>query len=458
MTGQGIKSSSVSNPEIEDESKAMPVGREERIFAIDALRGFALLGILVMNIASFGLPEAAYFFPVAAGGSTGWNYASWFIAYSLCEGKMRAMFSMMFGASVYLLMERLSRKGMASEAADIHYRRMLWLLLFGLLHAFLIWSGDILYFYAICGLFLYPLRKLSPKALIISACVLFLFISASGIGRYFHARHLRAEYASVKAEERAGKKLTKEQEETRESWTEANNKSFPPADELQKIYDAHRGGYLKLLVFRAKSVLRLHGLPLYTPSLYFDMLEMMLIGIALIKLGVLTGDRSRKLYWWMAGLGFAIGITSHAITAWIVARQGFSLVSQSLAEITYESGRLAVFGYCAALLLLLKSGVLRRSILRLAAVGQMAFSNYILTSLICVTLFEGFGCGLFGKLQRWQLYPIVLGIWIVQLVISPIWLRHFRFGPLEWAWRSLTYCKAQPMRVREMASSESSNL
>jgi len=103
MTGQVIESSSVSNPEIADESKAMPVGREERIFAIDALRGFALLGILVMNIASFGLPEAAYFFPVAAGGSTGWNYASWFIAYSLCEGKMRAMFSMMFGASVYLL-------------------------------------------------------------------------------------------------------------------------------------------------------------------------------------------------------------------------------------------------------------------------------------------------------------------------------------------------------------------
>jgi uncharacterized protein len=124
----------------------------------------------------------------------------------------------------------------------------------------------------------------------------------------------------------------------------------------------------------------------------------------------------------------------------------FTITAQYLGQILYEPGRFAVFGYCAVLLLLIKSNLLRGLISRLAAVGQMAFSNYILTSILCVIIFEGFGFGLFGKLQRWQLYPIMLGIWIMQLEISPIWLRHFRFGPLEWAWRSLTYCKAQPMR------------
>ncbi len=184
---------------------AAPVNREERIFAIDMLRGFALLGILILNIVYFGLPVYAYLFPIVAGGSSGWNYAAWFTAFSLGEGQMRALFSMMFGASVLLLVERLSRRGAAAQAADIHYRRMLWLQLFGLLHAYLIWDGDILYFYAICGLFLYPLRKLLPKALIVSACVLFLFISGQGIFRYVLVRNLQAEYLKIEGQRKAGK-------------------------------------------------------------------------------------------------------------------------------------------------------------------------------------------------------------------------------------------------------------
>jgi len=109
-------------------------------------------------------------------------------------------------------------------------------------------------------------------------------------------------------------------------------------------------------------------------------------------------------------------------------------------------GRISAFGYIALLLLIIKSGMLRGVTATLASVGQMAFSNYILTSLICTALFEGYGAGLFGKLQRFELYAVVLFVWLVILVISPIWLRHFRFGPLEWVWRSLTYWKRQPFR------------
>ena len=141
-----------------------PVSSEERISALDTIRGFALLGILLMNVCSFGLPDAAYANPAPAGGATGWNLIAWSIMGVLADGKMRAIFSLTFGAGVYLLIDRLSRKGAAADAADIHYRRMLWLMLFGMMHAYLIWDGDILFFYAVLGLVLYPLRKLSPRA------------------------------------------------------------------------------------------------------------------------------------------------------------------------------------------------------------------------------------------------------------------------------------------------------
>jgi len=422
-----------------------PVEKAERISAVDTLRGFALLGILVMNIAAFGLPEQAYMFPVAAGGSSGRNFATWFIVFSMWEGKMRGMFSLMFGASVYLLVDRLSRKGAAVEAADIHYRRMLWLLLFGILHAYLIWYGDILFCYALCGLLLYPLRKLSPKTLLISAGALVLLNSSFSTIGYFHVRHLRAEYQKVEADEKAGKKLTKEQQDIKKEWTSTAERAFPPGDELQKSYDAHRGNYLKLLKYRAGLVFRFHGKPIYFPPFYFDFLAMMVAGMALIKMNVLSGGRSRSFYGWMALLGFGIGFPSHGITAWLVAREGFSVTSTHGVWMFYELGRFATFGYCAVLLLLVKAGRWRALTSRLAAVGQMAFSNYILTSLICTTIFEGYGFGLFGRLQRWQLYLVVPAVWLVQLIVSPIWLRHFRFGPLEWGWRSLTYWRIQPM-------------
>jgi uncharacterized protein len=97
---------------------------------------------------------------------------------------------------------------------------------------------------------------------------------------------------------------------------------------------------------------------------------------------------------------------------------------------------------------MVKAGVLRRLTARLAAVGQTAFTNYILTTVICTTIFENYGFGLYGKMQRWHLYAIVLGVWVLQMAASPIWLNYYRFGPMEWLWRSLTYWKKQPMRRR----------
>ena len=434
-----------------------PVRAEERITAIDTIRGFALLGILLLNICSFGLPAAAYSNPAPAGGATGLNLFTWGIMTVLADGKMRAIFSMTFGASVYLLIDRLSRKGAAADAADIHYRRMLWLLLFGMVHAYFIWSGDILFPYAMMGLLLYPLRKLSPKALLITAGIMMISIAGSGLGYHFHLKSLHGEYQLVQADEKAGKKLTKDQEDTKKEWEEALTDFAPSAEDLKKETDAHLGSYFKLFALRAKQVYRFHSYPIYIPPVWFDMLDMMLIGIALLKLGVLTGKYSTKFYVWMALISFAIGLPAHAVSVWWAAKQQFSLEAMTLTFAIYEFGRFTAFGYIALIVLWMKSGALRFVTKTLAAVGQMAFSNYILTSLLCTTIFEGYGFGLFGKLQRYQLYGVVLAVWLVILVLSPIWLRHFRFGPLEWVWRSLTYWKKQPFRLRVEAPVTSLN-
>ena len=197
-------------PQITEVSAALspalaPVRQDERIVAVDTLRGFALLGILLLNILAFALPDAAAYTPNIAGGAKGWNFRTWFVVSVLFDGKMRTIFSMMFGASVYMLTERLSRKGAAGEAADIHYRRMLWMLLFGLIHAYLLWWGDVLYYYAIAGLFLYPLRKLSSRTLLIAAAITLLAMPCRSFYRYSHLRNLHAQILQVQADEHVGK-------------------------------------------------------------------------------------------------------------------------------------------------------------------------------------------------------------------------------------------------------------
>jgi uncharacterized protein len=423
-----------------------PVSSEERISALDTIRGFALLGILLMNVCSFGLPDAAYANPAPGGGATGWNLIAWSIMGVLADGKMRAIFSLTFGAGVYLLIDRLSRKGAAADAADIHCRRMLWLMLFGMMHAYLIWDGDILFFYAVLGLVLYPLRKLSPRALLVAAGFFLIAMSGGGVLEHRHLMDEQLEYVQIQADERAGVELTADQQDTKKDWEEIVARRAPSAEDLKRETDAHLGGYFKLLVFRAKEVYRLHGAPIYWPDPWFDMLMMMLVGIAMIKTGVLTGGYSRKFYVWMALFSFAIGMPADCWAIWYITMHHFSIDSFSLTLIEYEFGRFTAFGYIALILLALKSGILRGATRTLAYVGQMAFSNYILTSLICTTLFEGYGFGLFGKLPRYQLYGIVFFVWLVILIVSPFWLRRFRFGPLEWVWRSLTYWKKQPFR------------
>lgn len=426
---------------------AGPVTERNRHMALDALRGFALLGILLMNIVAFGLHVSAYDNPAAAGGATGWNLAAWVAMHILAEGKMRALFSLMFGAGIVLMTARMeSRSGVNS--ADIYYRRNLWLMLFGILHAYLLWLGEILYPYALCSLVLYPFRRMAPKRLLLIAASLVVLTAGWNIGMAFKTRSTITTAQAAAAAEKAGKALTDEQRSARDDWEKLRKEYLPTKEELEKDAKAWRGGFLSSLKARAAVVGTWHSMPFYHP-MNMDIWSMMIAGMAFLKLGILTGERSYRFYGWAAAIGYLIGLPVNSLTAWLRVDSGFDIVTRFFTGATYDIGRLSIaLAHMSLVMIVCKAGWLKWLISGLAATGQMALSNYVMQSVICSTLFCGYGFGLYARLERIQLYGIVAAVWAFQMVVSPLWLRRFQFGPLEWGWRALTYWSRPNLKRR----------
>lgn len=425
-----------------------PVSTDERIPSVDVLRGFAVLGILWMNIISFGLPYWAYGNPTVYGGATGANLATWLWSAVLVEGKMRAIFSMLFGASLVLITSRAEARGAAANVADIYLRRSLWLAAFGLVHAYFFWWGDILFYFGVVGLGLYPFRRLGPRALIIIG----LLVLGTGAPRAMLETHrlvdlrTRAEAAEAAAE--AGVVLTEEQQDAQRDWAEERKRIEPEAEDVAKEVEITRGSYLGIFTARAEYVLLEQTVYFYLWML-FDVVGMMLIGMGLMKLGVLSAHMTVQAYALMAVAGFATCLPVTWLVCHRLMARGFELAQDSLMDSTYDLGRLAgAIGYIGLVMLVCRTAVFPRLRVRLAAAGQMALSNYLMQTLICSTLFYGYGFGWFGYLERYQILLVAVAIWAFQLWLSPLWLRHFRFGPMEWVWRSLTYWKRQPLRRR----------
>jgi uncharacterized protein len=428
------------------DARLEPTPRAERISSVDVLRGIALLGIALMNIVFSGLPMSADFNPKIAGGYTGLNLLSYCLQFALFDGKMRGLFSMMFGASAYYLITRGENRGAGIQAAEIYYRRILWLMLFGIVHAYLIWAGDILYPYALMGLVLFPLLRLRPRTLLIAAGC---FVAAMTVGSIIEGFQLQKTHRLMEqanAAIAAHKTPTEEQKKAKDDWDEHRKFFNPSSQDLKKEIDQYRGSYFHLVAERAGLVKKFHSGPFYLTG--WDMLTMMLVGIAFAKSAVLSAQRSFIFYRRMMLIAFAIGLPMSVSMVLLSWKQGFEPLQTVFTFSTYQIARVAMtLGYMSLFLLICKAGLFSGLQSRLSAVGQTAFSNYILHSLIYGFVFYGYGLALFNRLQRYQLYFVVLGMWIISLVVSPIWLRHFRFGPLEWAWRSLTYWRRQPMRM-----------
>jgi uncharacterized protein len=402
-----------------------------RILSLDVLRGFSLLGILLMNIVSFGLPFGAYMNPMVYGGATGANLAVWYIAAVLWDGKMRAIFSLLFAASFDVYLSRLPEE----NRAKLYYRRTLWLIVIGLLHAHLIWSGDILYPYGVIGLLLYLFRNLSAKKLIWTGAIILVLHSLWNFGGAYAMRDL--------------------QKTGGPEWTSIERLFAPTPQAVDAQIRTHRGDYVDNLLMRTREAYEFEG-PMFFQFIFLDVLGMFVLGLGLARAGIFNASRSVAFYTTMAGLGFAFGIPLNYWAASQWHASGFRIPEyfQFMAS-TQDPGRfLVAAGYIGVVMLLVKAGA-NWLIQPLAAVGRMALSNYLLTSILLTLFFNGYGLGQFARLQRAELYWVVLGMWAINLAWSPLWLRHFLYGPAEWAWRSLTYWQLQPLRRTTEQSSPS---
>lgn len=358
---------------------------------------------------------------------------------------------MLFGAGVLLFVSRGEKAG-RTDAVDPFLRRTLWLLAFGMVNAWvLLWDGDILYAYGLTGLMVVAFRRLSARALLTIGLAGLLFNAALGVRDSIGVEAAHTKAVPALAAKQAGNALTKPQEDAISAWEKASSRYVAKPDEVAEANKAMQNGYVSAWPQVTKTVTFMQSWFMY--RYFFDIFSMMVIGMALLKAGVLTLESSSRLYWAMLVCGYGVGFATNIYeTRWIIDH-GFTPEAFARAAVTYDLGRLSVaVGHVGAMLLFCRSGWfawLRRS---LAAVGRMALTNCLTHSLVALILFIGFG--LFGKLARHELYYIVFAIWAVQLILSPIWLRHFRFGPVEWLWRALTYLKAPPFRRSSRASPE----
>lgn len=401
---------------------AVPTKPSQRITALDALRGFAILGILVMNVQSFAMIYAAYQNPSAFGDLTGLNKWVWIFSHTLFDLKFMAMFAIMFGAGIVLITGSAEKKGVSP--ARLHYRRNFWLLIFGLIHAYLFWSGDILAAYAVCGFIVYIFRKLAPKWLLVLGFFLFAIPSLTLFLGQASLPNLPADQLH----------------EMTLSWQ-------PTPDMVAEEVTAFQSGWLAQMEYRVATSLEMHTF-IFLVYMGWRISGMMLIGMALFKWGVLTAERSRQFYLRLMLFGFLVGfpLVIVGVVQNFAHDWAFSYSMFTGSQYNYWGSLLVSFGYIGMVMLIAKSEWMPSVVSRFAAVGRMALTNYFLQTLICTTLFYGHGLGWFGEVERAGQVLVVLGVWAFQLTVSPIWLNHFRFGPFEWLWRSLTYWQWQPLR------------
>lgn len=428
-----------------------PVAESSRITTIDMLRGFALLGILLMNIAGFSMPDHA--FEKFSNDPNSINFWVFQIIGIFFEGKMRAMFGMVFGAGVLLFIANKGTNGVSVHA--LYYRRMFWLLLFGLIHAHLIlWIGEILYLYAVCGMILYLFRNVPPKYLVWAVPIVAVVSFVAGTIQYQDVREKRIAYSEATKAKSENKTLTVAQNKALIEWREIEKTMIPNREDAKANTKKMKSNYSTVASYLRPIAVDIQTK--YLPFEVWDSLALMLLGLALFKWGFLTGTWSNKDYWTVVKIGYGLGLPL-VIYSNYYAFYHFSTLEANLARmeqvsinwvnLIYPFQRiLLVMAHAASLILLYKSGVVQGLMSRLVAVGRMAFTNYISHSVICTLFFFGYGLNYFAELEFYQIYFVVFAIWIFQLIISPIWLKYFLFGPLEWLWRSLTYWKMQPFK------------
>ena len=405
----------------------------DRYITLDAVRGFAVMAILAMNIVDFAMPQVAYMSPAAYGGTTGFNLVSWVFSTLFIDGKMRGLFSVLFGASMMLVINRATAKG--ESPAKVHYARMISLLLIGLIHFFLIWDGDILVSYAAIGCLAYLFHGWTARKLIRTAIILYILATlllTGGMGSEL-SRQIAAQAPGADAA------LVKKYDEN------MRNSPFR-AEAVANEIKVHRGRYSDIVAHKwnDNKFDPLNGIILGL----LETLPMMLIGMAMMKNGFLTGAMADAYYRSIAWqtIPASLFMTIIIICAeWQSGFDGLVMVNGIVAWTAFPRLAMTV-GYAALLVQFIRRYKNSPVTARLAATGQCAFTNYLGTSIVMTTIFYGYGFGLFGHTERAALWPFVIGAWIIMLLWSKPWLTRFRYGPLEWLWRSMARLRLQPMQ------------
>lgn len=406
----------------------------DRIATLDIVRGVAVMGILLMNIVSFAMPQPAYFNPAAYGGAHGLDLAAWAVTFVAIDGKMRGLFALLFGASMLLVIERADARG--ENGARIHLQRMVWLFLLGLAHLYLVWPGDILTHYALVGLLAFLFRHQPTPGLVAIGllCLLLGVVMAAILGT--GALELHAAAFGPEGSDAA-----------RQTW-QAYEETYGVPDRafIARDLAAHRGPFADLLTYR-----RLNEI---TPPLALlgfvgpETLGYMLLGMAGLRSGLLTGAWPPRRYARWAAIGFAISLPPSIALAALIVASDFDtrMVIMAAAVAAVALHPVMTLAWAALIVrITLGGGAL---VDRIAAAGRMALSNYLGTSLLCMGIF--YGLGLYGQLGRATLYLVIAAIWGMMLLWSRAWLDRFVFGPFEWLWRSLARGRIQPM-VRKRA-------
>ena len=409
---------------------------ENRILTLDIIRGIAVMGIFSVNVVAFAMIEGAYFNPAAYGGHTGIDLFVWAANMVVVDGKLRTLFSMLFGASMLLMAERAEAAGYSPWS--MHLRRMAVLFVIGLAHFYLLWWGDILHLYAAVGLVAFLFRQKEPSELILWA-LLFLAVDMvlfGGMTAAFFQFDSRAHAANASSAAIA-------------TWNGMAVTLYPTAAMLAEDQAIYGGSFMtrlnEILRYRAGEPFR--DIWLLGP----ETLSLMMLGMWGYKSGFLTGAWDDASYRRIAAIAIPIGALAFAAVVAVDITSGFYLpyVFGGMSVATAPFRSLMAFGYAALIILLCRNpGWLAQ---RFAAVGRTAFTNYLGTSLVAAFVFYGWGLGLYGQVSRAQAWLLVPLVWLLMLAWSKPWLDRYRYGPLEWLWRTLARGQFQPMRKSTVA-------
>ncbi|EJL22649.1 DUF418 domain-containing protein [Novosphingobium sp. AP12] len=428
-----------------------PVRGRARIDVMDVLRGIAILGILFMNIPFMATNPAIWMDDVRRLSWSPLDATTWAAIDIFWSGTQRGLFEFLFGAGVMVLTARAMRPEDPVAVADLYYRRNLLLVAFGLIDIFVIaWVGDILLAYGLSALFLFPFRKASPKILLAMGLGFAAFVAVTGTIGYTGRIEMIDKVEVLEKKQADGVKLGEKDKKTIAEWQEkrdAHDLSKPPSkdtqDKIKAENEAHAGNPWMFLRNNWTVWNKIFGDGHGTLFTIVEAVCAMFIGMALWKWGVIQGQRPVRFYAITAVAAYAVGC---GLRAWNVAELYTFTLDPKSGWITHEFARLAVtLGHVAFFNLVMKTAAGRNVLAPFKAVGRMAFSIYVLTSVVTLWLiFAPWGLDLWGKFGWAQLALAAAVIDVFMLVFANVWLRYYLSGPLEWVWRSLAYGKRQP--------------